>query len=153
MEFNSQQENTHSSEMYHYKNLMEFRKVFLYLRVSRKIPIDHKMNLYINRLLNTQGPKLLTYIVLIAVGSLAASCQSDTERNNEILNAAIQASQTLNNSPANDSVQLPIQNSTYTDAVKKAPTQEELIVKHKVKSARQVYEGGWSIATYDKKGK
>lgn len=110
------------------------------------------MTIHFNKSATGQKSKLFVYMLLIAAGALATSCQSDTERNKEILNAALQANQSLNNSPANDSVQLPIQTSTYTGPVKKAPTQEELIVTHKVKSVKQTYEDGWSIAKYDKKG-
>lgn len=101
--------------------------------------------------------KWVVYTSLIVAGSLLSSCQSDTEMANDVLNTAIQMENArqeglLNNEPATDSVKLPIQHSTFTDPVKKAPSQEELIIAHKVKTVKQTYEGGWSIATYDKKG-
>ncbi len=106
----------------------------------------------INRLLYTLRLKCFIYTLLIVIGSFAISCQSDTDKANEILSDAFQMNKALNDSPVNDSVKLPIQNSTYTGPVKKAPGQEELIATYKVKTVKQTYEGGWSIATYDKKG-
>lgn len=110
------------------------------------------MTIHFNKSEAKQKSKLFVYIVLIGSGSLATSCQSDAERNKQILDAALQTNQSLSSSAANDSVQLPIQTSTYTEPVKKVPTQEELIATHKVKSVKQTYEDGWSIVKYDKKG-
>lgn len=112
---------------------------------------------YKQQFLCAQEPKWLTYILLIVAGSFAASCQSDTDMANDVLNTAIQMEKarqegSLNNSPASDSAKLPIQNSAFTGPVKKAPSQEELILTHKVKTIKQTYENGWVVSTYDKKG-
>lgn len=112
---------------------------------------------YKQMFLHTQKPKWFTYTFLIAIGSFVTSCQSDTDMANEVLSSAIQMEKAqhegaLNNGPASDSTKLPIQTSEFTDPVKKAPSQEELILTHKVKTEKQTYDGGWSISTYDKKG-
>lgn len=82
----------------------------------------------------------------------AVSCRSDTDKANQVLNDALQMDQSLIPAPTGDSMRLPIQSSSYTGPVKQVPKQEELIVSAKVKSVRQVYEGGWSLSAYDKKG-
>lgn len=94
--------------------------------------------------------KLLCLLIMPAV--FATSCQSATDKANEVINAALQMEKIQNGSPASDSVKLSIQTSIYTNPVKKAPTQEELIKKYKVKRVKHTYESGWYISTYDKKG-
>lgn len=96
--------------------------------------------------------KYLTCGCIIAAGLLLASCQSDADRNNQVLNDALKMTQGVDATPAGDSMKLSIQNSPYTGPVKQVPKQEELIVSCKVKSVRQTYEGGWSLSVYDKKG-
>ena len=92
------------------------------------------------------------YAALIISGLWAVSCQSDTARNNQVLNDAIQAVKAQEAVPAIDSGKLGIQNSAYTGPVKQVPTQEELIAACRVKSVKESYDGGWSVTTYDKKG-
>ncbi|MDP2388504.1 MAG: hypothetical protein Q8M29_19175 [Bacteroidota bacterium] len=96
--------------------------------------------------------KLPIYTLLISILSFTISCQSDTDKANEVLNLAIQMNEAAKNQPAIDSGKLAIQNSTYTAPVTIVPTQQELIKKHKVKTIKETYEGGWTISTYDKKG-
>ncbi|HEY1039865.1 MAG TPA: hypothetical protein VGF30_10695 [Bacteroidia bacterium] len=95
------------------------------------------------------------YALMITTGALIISCQSDTEKMNEVINSAIameKAAKAAENQPAPDSVKLAIQTSAYTNPVKVVPTQQELIKKHRVKSVKQIYKDGWSIENYDKKG-
>ncbi|MCD6067676.1 MAG: wapA [Bacteroidetes bacterium] len=94
----------------------------------------------------------LRFIILMPVVVCAVSCQSDTDKANEVISLAMEMEKAQNASPSADSCQLYIQHSAYTGPVKKAPTQEELIKKHKIKTVKQIYTDGWSIATYDKKG-
>lgn len=89
---------------------------------------------------------------LIAAGLSLASCQSEADRNRQVLNDALQMNQAADAAPTVDSMKLPIQSSLYTGPVKPVPRQEELIASCKVKSVRQTYEGGWSLSVYDKKG-
>lgn len=99
--------------------------------------------------------KPLVYAWIIATAAAVASCQTDTDRANEVINTALkmnQANSPVEGSPASDTAQLSIQTSAYTGPVKKAPTQGELIKQHKVKSVKSSYEDGWNITTYDKKG-
>lgn len=99
--------------------------------------------------------KPLVYACIIAVATAVTSCQTDTDRTNEVINSALKATRAnspVEEYPASDTAQLSIQISVYTAPVKKAPTQEELIKKHRVKSVKSSYEDGWDITTYDKKG-
>lgn len=99
--------------------------------------------------------KPLLYVWIIATAATITSCQTDTDRANEVINTALrmnQANSPVEESPASDTAQLGIQTSAYTGPVKKAPTEEELIKKYRVKSIKSSYEGGWSITNYDKKG-
>ena len=96
--------------------------------------------------------KLPDFILLIAILTFTISCQSDTDKANEVINLAIQMNEAAKDQPATDSGKLVIQNSIYSGPVKIAPTQEELIKKHKVRTVKETYKGGWSISTYDKKG-
>lgn len=80
------------------------------------------------------------------------SCQSDTDRANQIMKDALQMNQAGAPAPAGDSMKLSIQSSSYTSPVKHVPKQEELIANCRVKSVRQTYEDGWSLSVYDKKG-
>lgn len=115
------------------------------------------MSTIVKHFLNIEQPKLLIHCVIIAVCIFVTSCRSDKEMANDVLNTAIQLEKANlplleNNKPASDSVKLSIQNSAHTNSVKKVPTQEELIVAHKVKTIKQVYNDGWILTTYDKKG-
>ncbi len=96
--------------------------------------------------------RCFAYLWPLAAGSLMLSCQSATDRDRQVLNDAMQLNQVADVIPASDSMQLPIQHSPYTGAVKSVPKQEELITGCRVKSVRQTYEGGWSLSMYDKKG-
>ncbi len=95
---------------------------------------------------------LFNSILLTTLLSFIVSCKSDTELANEVLNTAIQMDKVQNNQPKQDSGKLSIQNSDYTTPVKKAPTQEELIKKYKVKTVKEIGDSGWLLTTYDKKG-
>ncbi len=94
------------------------------------------------------------YFLLIVIASIFSSCQSDTDKANEVINLALQMEKAQQNSnvPATDSGKLAIQNSIYTNPIKIVPTQQELIKKHKVKTVKETYDGGWLISTYDKAG-
>lgn len=96
--------------------------------------------------------RCLVYAALFLAGLWAVSCQSDTARNNQVLNDAIQAVKAQEAVPANDSGKLDIQNSAYTGPVKQVPTQEALIAACHVKSVKESYDGGWSLTVYDRKG-
>ena len=97
-------------------------------------------------------PKLFNHILLITILPVVVSCQSNRNKANEVLNNAIQMEKAQNEKPEQDSGKLSIQNSTDTGLVKKAPSQEELIKKHKVKSVKETYSSGWLLSTYDKNG-
>lgn len=96
--------------------------------------------------------KLFPLVLFLPVLAGLVSCKSDTEKANEVLSYAMKLQEHQNGSPASDTGQLAIQHSIYTGPVKKAPTQEELIKKYRVKSVKQTYSNGWFIANYDKKG-
>lgn len=96
--------------------------------------------------------RCFVYVALIITGLWTVSCQSDSARNNQVLNDAIQAVKAQEAVPASDSGKLAIQNSAYTGPVKQVPTQEELIAACRVKSVKESYDGGWSLTVYDNKG-
>lgn len=96
--------------------------------------------------------KLFNYILQITILFFVASCKSDVDKANEVLNSAMQMEKAQTTQPKQDNGKLSIQNSEYTSLVKKAPTQEELIKKYKVKTVKETYNSGWSISTYNKNG-
>lgn len=92
-------------------------------------------------------------LIPIAFSLLMLSCQSDTDKANEVINTALKMNEAAGQgTPASDTAQLAIQTASYTSPVKQVPTQEELIKKYRVKSVKQTYAGGWNITNYDKNG-
>ncbi len=81
------------------------------------------------------------------------SCQSRTDKMNEVLDMAIQMNDTQNYNQEQGNGRLPIQNSPYTGPIKEVPSQEDLIKEHKVKTVKDIYSSGWSISTYDRNGR
>ncbi len=96
--------------------------------------------------------KILTHTLLISMLALFVSCKSDQTKAIEVLDAAIAMDQGQGIVADGSGKKLPIQNSAYSGPIKKAPSQEELIKKFKVKTVKETYPGGWSISTYDQKG-
>ena len=95
--------------------------------------------------------KRFNSILLIALLSLLG-CRSDLNKANEIFSVATQMEQTQNVHSVKSHRQLLIQKSNFTGPVQKVPTQEDLIKNHKVKTVKEIYDGGWCLSTYDKQG-
>ncbi|MCC6371295.1 MAG: hypothetical protein IT236_09850 [Bacteroidia bacterium] len=96
--------------------------------------------------------KLFGVTTFMLLSTFLTSCKSDVERNNEVINDAIRMSNLPFDNPAPDSGKIDIQNSTYTNPVKKIPTQEELIKQYKVKSITETDNSSIFIFNYDKDG-
>jgi hypothetical protein len=96
--------------------------------------------------------KLVVYILPVAIPFFMISCKTDAENANDVLNTAMRMEEAQGEHPAQEDGKLLIQNSAYTDPVKKVPTQEELIKMYKVKTVKEIYSAGWTLSTYDNKG-
>lgn len=92
-------------------------------------------------------------LLLILILSFVVSCQSRTDKMNEVLDMAIQMNDAQNYNQEQGSGRLPIQNSPYTGPIKEVPSQEDLIKEHKVKTVKDIYSSGWLISTYDRNGR
>lgn len=97
--------------------------------------------------------KLVNSIVPITILFVILSCQSDTNKANEVLKQSLQMDKfTIKKQEQDNQQKLSIQVSEYTDPVKKAPSQEELIKQYKVKTVKEIGNSDWYIRTYDRKG-
>src|SRR4051812_24072984 len=97
--------------------------------------------------------KIFNCTILMAIISVAISCQSGASKANEVLSNAIQTEKRINDKPESASGKLSIQNSIYNEPIKKVLTQDELIKKHKVKTVKETGSSGWQISTYDENGR
>jgi hypothetical protein len=80
------------------------------------------------------------------------ACKSDPAKANETLESAIQFTKSRNEQVPQDSGRFSVQDPARSGEIKKVPSQDELRIKHKVKTVKEIYDSGWSISTYDRNG-